>query len=64
MTTREKMVELAREAVEKKLRVEGQTRKSFYDEAFELARTALYEAGYDGADLNDVAFEVAAVYAT
>ena len=63
MTPREKMVELARAEVEKRLRLEGvQTEKSLYDQAFDLARNALYEAGYDGADLNDVALEVAAVY--
>ncbi len=62
MTPREKMVELARVEVGKRLRVEGQTKKSMYDQAFGLARDALYSAGYDGADLNDVAFEVAAIY--
>ena len=61
-TPREKMVELARVEVGKQLRVEGQTKKSIHDQAFGLARDCLYRAGFDGANVNDVALEVAAVY--
>ena len=64
MTTREKMLELARVSVAKALAVEGHNAESIYDQAFALAVTALYEAGYDGANVTDVAVEVASIYAT
>ena len=62
MTPREKMVELARAEVGKQLRVEGQTKVSLYNQAFRLARDSLYRHGYDGANVNDVAVEVAGIY--
>ena len=61
MTPREKMIELAREAVQRlSLSEDG----AHYEEALSIVTTALYDAGYDGANVTDVALEVAAVYAT
>ena len=63
MTTREKMVELARAKVAERLTIHA-TVDAVYNEACALAVSALYGAGYDGANVTDVALEVAAVYAT